>query len=80
MDYFFIDKLVFFITVSRNIHFISVENVLEKTMITHCLPAFNNVNACYKARGFVIDTVHADDEFKSLKTPLLDKYNILCYK
>jgi hypothetical protein len=77
MDYFFIDKLVFFITVSRNIHFISVENVLEKTMITHCLPAFNNVNACYKARGFVIDTVHADDEFKSLKTPLLDKYNIL---
>ena len=40
-------------------------------------PRTKNVHAIYKARGFVIDTVHADEEFQSLKTPLLDKFNIL---
>ena len=39
VDYFFIDGLVFFITVSRNIHFITVENVTERTILTHCLHA-----------------------------------------
>ena len=46
-------------------------------MLTYCLSAFKNVHACYKARGFVIDTVHADEEFQSLRTPLLDEFNII---
>ena len=50
---------------------------MERTILTHCLPALNNVHAIYKARGFVTDTIHADKEFQSLKTPLLKKINIL---
>ena len=76
IDYFFIDGLTFFITVSRNIHFITVENVMERTILTHYLPALKNVHAIDKARGFVIDTINADEEFQSLKTPLLEKFNI----
>ena len=50
---------------------------MERTILTHCFPALKNFNAIYKAWGFVIDTIHADEEFQSLNPPLLDKFNIL---
>jgi len=77
IDYMFVDKMVFFVTTSRNIHFTTIENITSRAMLSHCLPAIKNVTGLYKARGFKIETIHADEEFKSLKQILLESNNIL---
>ena len=73
----FIDKIVFLVTTSRNLHYLTIENITSIAMLSHCLPAIKNVTGLYKARGFNVDTIHADKELKSLKQSLLESDNIL---
>ena len=63
IDYMFVDKMVFFVTTSRNLYFTTIENITSRTMLSYCLPAIKNVTGLYKARGFKIETIHADEEF-----------------
>ena len=77
IDYMFFDKMVFLVTTSRNLHFITIENITSKGMQSHCLPAIKNVTGLYKARSFKLDAIHANEEFKSLKQSLLEPDNVL---
>ena len=75
-DIFFVDGITFFATVSRNIHFITVECITSRSIKTHVIPAIKKVLNLYHARGFTIITAHADEEFQSLRDPLLALANI----
>ena len=77
IDYMFLDKMTFLVTISRNLHFITIANITTRAMQLHCLPAMKNVTGLYKAPSFTIDAIHVDEEFKSLKQSLLEPDNIL---
>jgi hypothetical protein len=70
-DILFVDGFAFVSTVSRNIHFITAEYIPKRTILTQVLPCLRRVNNIYRARGFRITAVHADEEFPSLCDPLL---------
>jgi hypothetical protein len=75
-DIFFVDGFAFVATVSRNLRFLTVEYIPSRTILTHVLPCLKRVNNLYKARGFKITMTHADEEFTSLRDPLLALDNI----
>jgi len=70
-DIFFVDGHAFFSTISHNINFITLEYIPSRAIIKHILPCLQTVNNTYKARGFNITTMHADEEFSTLAAPLL---------
>jgi hypothetical protein len=70
-DIMFVNKIAFFVTVSRYLWFGSVEmiqNRKNKTIIT----AIKQVKSAYMQRGFVISTLLMDGEFDSIRGDLAD--------
>jgi hypothetical protein len=63
IDNMFVNKIGFFMLISRDIHFITAEAFpnLTAATLTKCL---NNVYKAYLQRGFKITKVHADMEFE----------------
>ena len=70
----FVNGLLFFIIVSRNIKFTTIEYILRKTdsTIIKCLRTVINL---YNQRDFKIRTILNDNEFELLKTKITDKFN-----
>jgi hypothetical protein len=66
-DIFFVNKIPFFLTLSRNICFTAVNHLADKT-VPQIFKAFKEMYQYYLQRGFHITTVHADGEFAPLKT------------
>ena len=61
----YVQQILFFITISRNFHFTTIENIQNRkaqTLIACCDNVFN----LYNSHGFVIDTVLMDMEFEAL--------------
>ena len=65
MDIFFINKIPFLLTTSRNLHFGTVE-ALPNRQIRTVLQAIQRMLAIYHARGFRVRTIPADPEFQPL--------------
>jgi hypothetical protein len=61
----FVNKLPFFITVSRNLHFGTVESIPNQQTST-VAAALKQVVGIYERRGFRIKTIEADPEFEPL--------------
>ena len=70
-DIFYVDGIPFFTTISRNLRFLTVEHLHSRHILKHVLPCLQRVYNLYISRGFRITTAHADDEFSSLRDPLL---------
>ena len=71
IDIFFVNKIVFFITLSQNICFTTVTHLLncELEMI---FKAFKSIFKYYYQRGFQLTVVTADGEFKPLDKLMVD--------
>ena len=64
-DIFFVNKIPFFLTLSRRICFTAVNHLSDRT-IPQIFKAFKEIYQYYLHRGFRITTVHADGEFAPL--------------
>jgi len=71
IDIFFVNKIPFFATLSRNICFTTVTHLANRTLQT-IFNAFRGIYNYYLARGFKVTTVMADGEFAALQTLLTD--------
>ena len=74
VDNMLINKIVFFITISRHIHFITVEHINNRSAktLSGCLI---NVHQAYLQRGFKITNVLGDGEFRCLEGIVTSKLN-----
>lgn len=70
-DLFFVNKLPFFATISRNIKFTTVENILMRTK-KQLVEAVKHVNTLYEICGFNVDSALMDGEFGPLKPDLME--------
>jgi hypothetical protein len=66
-DIFFVDKIPFFLTLSRNICFTAVNHLMDRTVL-QILKAFKEMYQYYLQCGFHITNVHAGGELAPLKT------------
>ena len=66
-DIFFVNKIPFFLTLSRKICFTAVNHLANRT-VPEIFKAFKEIFQYYLQRGFRITTVSADGEFEPLKT------------
>jgi hypothetical protein len=66
-DIFFVNKIPFFLTLSRNKCFTAVNHLTDRT-VPQIFKAFTEMYQYYLQRGFHITTVHADGELSPLKT------------
>jgi hypothetical protein len=66
-DIFFVNKIPFFLTLSRKKCFTAVNHLADRT-VPQIFKAFKEMYHYYLQRGFHITTVHADGEFAPLKT------------
>jgi len=64
-DIFFINKIPFFLTLSRKICFTAVSHLANR-MVPQIFKAFKEIYQYYLQRGFRITTVHTDNEFAPL--------------
>ena len=71
VDLFYVNGLVFLLTISRNLQFVTVHALKRRSMVGEVLPLLDTVCNVYCARGFRIAAVHADNEFQPLQTLLL---------
>jgi hypothetical protein len=62
----FVNKIPFFLTLSRKICFTAVDRLADRT-VPHIFKAFKDMYQYYLQRGFHITTVNADGEFAPLK-------------
>jgi hypothetical protein len=69
-DIFFVNKIPFFLTLSRKICFTAVNHLGDRT-VPHIFKAVKEMYQYYLQHGFHIKTVHADGEFAPLK-PLIE--------
>jgi hypothetical protein len=65
-DILFVNKIPFFLTLSRKICFTAVNHLADR-MVPHIFKDFKEMYQYYLQRGFHIKTVHADGEFAPLK-------------
>jgi hypothetical protein len=70
-DIFFVNKIPFFLTLSRHICFTAVNHLADRTVL-QIFKDFKEMYQYYLQRGFHITTVHADGEFAPLKTLIED--------
>ena len=70
VDIFFVNKIPFFLTLSRKICFTTVNHLGNRT-VPVIFKAFKEIYQYYFHRGFCIATVSADGEFAPLK-PLIE--------
>jgi hypothetical protein len=61
LDIIFVDGLIFVATVSRNLHFITIENIPSRHIEKCVIPLFYRIYNVYKSRSFIIKMVHADE-------------------
>jgi hypothetical protein len=66
-DIFFVNKIPFFLTLSRKICFTAVNHLTDRT-VPQIFKAFKEMYQYYLQRGFHITMVHAEGEFAPLKT------------
>jgi hypothetical protein len=66
-DIFFVNKIPFFLTLSRKICFTAVNHLADRT-VPQIFKDFKEMYQYYLQCGFHIMTVHADGEFAPLKT------------
>jgi hypothetical protein len=66
-DIFFVNKISFFVTHSRNICFTAVNHLVDRS-VPHIFKAFKDIYQYYLQCGFHISMVHAEGEFAPLKT------------
>jgi hypothetical protein len=71
MDLFFVNKIVFFLTLSRKIDFTAVNHLSNKKAST-IFKAFKEIYKYYLQRGFRITEIHADNEFGALQALIQD--------
>jgi hypothetical protein len=71
VDIMFVNQIPFFITISRNIKFGTME-VLKNRKNPTILQPFKNANAIYNNRGFRITMGHTDNEFEPMRGDFLD--------
>jgi hypothetical protein len=69
-DIFFVNNIPFFLTLSRDICFTSVNHLADRT-VPQIFKAFKEMYQYYLQCGFHIKTVHANGEFAPLK-PLIE--------
>jgi hypothetical protein len=77
IDIMFVNKIPFFITVSRGLHFGTVENLLN-CQTTTVATALNKVRMIYRRRGFKMAISHADPKFAPLQDTFGDISFNLC--
>lgn len=65
-DLFFVNKIPFFLTLSRKICFTAVNHLSDRKIGT-IFAAFKEIYQYYLHRRFRITTIHVDGEFKPLK-------------
>jgi Reverse transcriptase (RNA-dependent DNA polymerase) len=70
-DVMFVNRIPFFVTISRNIKFCTAET-LPNQEATSLLQALKHVRSIYSKRGFRIDTVLMDNQFVPLREELSD--------
>jgi len=63
IDIIFVNKIPFFLTLSRKICFTTVNHLANRT-VAEIFKAFKEIYQYYLQRGFRITTVHADGEFE----------------
>jgi hypothetical protein len=68
-DIMFVNKIPFFITISRNIKFGTVEMIMNRQQKT-ILGAVTQVCQLYKTKGFQVDNILMDGEFECLRGDL----------
>jgi hypothetical protein len=66
-DIFFVNKIPFFLTLSRKICFTAVNHLANRT-VPHIFKAFKEIYQYYLQRDFHITVLHVDGEFAPLKT------------
>ena len=76
IDFFFVDGITFLTTVSRDIRFITVEYMNDRVLQKSVVPSIRRVVSLYKARGFQVQMIMADDEFKSMKDTMMEHHGI----
>jgi hypothetical protein len=65
-DLFFVNKIPFFLTLSRKIGFTAINHLADRTVL-QIFMAFKEICHYYLQRGFCVTTVHADGKFAPLK-------------
>jgi hypothetical protein len=70
VDLFFINKIPFFCTISRKILFMTVQPLKNRKLAT-IYDAISKSITIYRARGFRVHFVFADNEFRGLREQLL---------
>jgi hypothetical protein len=66
-DIFFVNKILFFLTLSQKICFTAVNHLADR-IVPQIFKAFKEIYQYFLQRGFHITTVHADGEFAPLNT------------
>jgi hypothetical protein len=66
IDNMFVNQVGFFMTISRDIHFITAEAIPNRQAAT-LMECLKKVHAAYLHRGFRITHVHGDLEFECLR-------------
>ena len=65
-DIFFVNKIPFFLTLSRKICFTAVNHLSDRTIKT-IFKAYEEIHKFYLKRGFHITTMHVDNKFAPLQ-------------
>ena len=71
IDIFFVNKIPFLLTLSRNIYFTTVTHLADQKSGT-IFKAFSSIYKYYREHGFQINVVTADNEFKPLVEMMYD--------
>ena len=70
-DIMFVNKIPFFITISRHLRFGTAENISNQNMKT-LLASVKQVKSTYMKRGFILTHVLMDGQFEPLRADLAD--------
>ena len=70
-DIMFIQGVIFLITISREIKFVTVTCIPSRSLKQLC-EGFDNTFGIHNAHGFRIETVFADPEFQKVDKPMVD--------
>jgi hypothetical protein len=70
-DIFFVNKIPFFLTLSRKIFFKAINHLVYRT-VPQIFKAFKEMYQYYLQRGFHITTVHADGELAMPGGPMVN--------
>ena len=66
MDFFFVQGMPFYHTISRGIGFRTVKQVSDRSKAV-ILPVTRRVIKLYQSRGFKVSDIHADNEFECIR-------------